>query len=60
MPPAFAAKAAFFIAAEGTGEIEFVVGVAPDHAGGRMKERADVDLGFAPERSCFPLAPVPV
>ena len=36
MPTAFAAEAAFLVAAEGTGGIEFVVGVCPDDAGPQL------------------------
>jgi hypothetical protein len=32
VPAAFAAEAAFLVAAEGTGGIEFVVGIRPDDA----------------------------
>ena len=36
MQPAFAAETAFFLAAGGTGRIEFVEGIRPDYAGAQF------------------------
>src|SRR3981081_889043 len=36
MSSAFATEAAFLVATEGTGWIEFVVGIRPDHAGSQF------------------------